>query len=242
MSYYSKLTDKTVQYLADLNLQPTNKFEFVILPRFPGTFGLGGSPRQIALNTLMTTIGNVIFKYHIQEIDIPFLEYDMGVAEKGIKFIKDVKYPDSISVKFIDGERGEALRAINGWMALIGTPDFLESGALGMGDNRYYKTENVTTPTPTGTVTTSVTKETDRSSKFGDDVNFAPDLQYMKQNCLIKIVGQKESGSSLLYPSILLRRAMPKKISNIKLSQESEEFLTFDVEFAVDQILISNTV
>jgi len=223
MSYYSELTNKVVQYLADLNLQPTNKFEFVILPRLSG-----GSARQISLNALATTLGNVIFKYHIQEIDIPFIEYDMAVAEKGIKYIKDIKYPDSITLKFIDGERGEALRAINGWMALIGTPDFIEGGALGIPDNIVTKT--------------TTTTETDRYNSFGDDVNFAPDLQFMKMNCLIKLVGQRDSGSSLLYPSILLRRAMPKKISNIKLSQDSEEFLTFDTEFSVDQILISNTV
>jgi hypothetical protein len=227
MSYYSELTNKVVQYLADLNLQPTNKFEFVILPRLSA-----GSARQISLNALATTLGNVIFKYHIQEIDIPFIEYDMAVAEKGIKYIKDIKYPDSITLKFIDGERGEALRAINGWMALIGTPDFIEGGALGIPDNIVTKKGAFGARRSTG----------ETYNSFSDDVNFAPDLQFMKMNCLIKLVGQRDSGSSLLYPSILLRRAMPKKISNIKLSQDSEEFLTFDTEFSVDQILISNTV
>jgi len=204
-SYYSNLTNKVIQYLDDLNLQPMNKFEFVILPRISG-----GSARQISLNTLSPTLGNIMFKFHIQEVDIPFMEYEMETAEEGRKYIKDVKHPETFTIKFIDGEKGEAMRGINGWMALIGTPDFVESGAFG--------------------------------SKLDDTINFAPDLQYMKLNCLLKLIGGRDSGSSLLYPSILFRRAMPKKISNIKVSQESDEFMTFDVEFSVDQVLISNLV
>lgn len=204
-STYSNLTNTVIQYLDNLNLQPLNKFEIVILPRLALA-----TARQVALNTLATTLGNVMFKFHVQEVDIPFLEYEMETAEEGIKYIKDVKHPETFTVKFIDGEKGEAMRCINGWMALIGTPDFIETGGYG----------NV----------------------FNDKIDFAPDLQYMKLNILLKLIGGRDSGNSLLYPSILFRRAKPKKISNIKVSQESDDFMTFDVEFSVDQVLISNVV
>jgi hypothetical protein len=105
-SFYERINNEVVEYLANVQLQHKNKWEFVLVPAL--------SVSGFIFSGLFT----VATKFYLQNINIPFVEYETERVNHET-YIKNIKYPEEFSATFLEDEKGSVLRLLKSWQADI---------------------------------------------------------------------------------------------------------------------------
>lgn len=125
-----RISDKSIGYLNQGTkwllqvLDPANKNLFEII-MFMSTF----TNLKMGLHSIMDF---PIARIYVQSIDVPFMSFEYENYNE-VKEIKDLKYPDEISITFVENEVGFVINYLNFWIQQIVQPDYLNGRP-----NAYY--------------------------------------------------------------------------------------------------------
>lgn len=100
------------------NPQNKNLFEVIFLPSNSLSFSSLASAGTSALSLLASALDSAVTKTHIQSIDVPFLgiEYEEYNQQKSPSHLK---YPETMTMTFIENEEGVVRKYLNSLMTDI---------------------------------------------------------------------------------------------------------------------------
>jgi len=174
-------TDKgTAKLLELLNPQNKNKFEMLVYP---------ASSRGVL--SASTYLDEKIYKFYVQTLDIPFLTITYEMANEK-KYIKELTYPENITLTFFEDEGGTVRKYIKSLMDDIAVWDY------------------------------------DRQSWM-----FRDDQLAAKKNAKILL---QNGVTGITEGWVDIRGMKFSNQSNLTLGQDDNEYLKFDLIFAIDYI------
>lgn len=133
------LTKGTAELLAYTELQHKNQFEIILYPDMSG----GGLSTAKAIKN---AIGDsLITKLYVQTIEATFVAFTYERADNK-QYIKDVEYPESITMTFLEDEFGTVRDYINNWVKSIATIDDSTGMFVFDNDQRANKRNAIVTP------------------------------------------------------------------------------------------------
>ncbi len=106
-------TIQNIQKLVNMDLQLKNKLKFMLIPTKEGM----NSISQIASGALSAVTENLVTTLYLQSITFPAgpnLEYDENTRR-----IKGMTTPDTVSLTFLEDEKGTVWKFIQGWRKSI---------------------------------------------------------------------------------------------------------------------------
>lgn len=115
--------------------QNRNLFEILLYPK-----SVEADPKDI-LNLGSAALDTIITRLHIQNLDIPFL----GLSHESyneLKGVKDLEYPTSCSMTFIENEIGVVRNYLNHWLKEIMFPVPEVDASSGVQRTSYVFTDN----------------------------------------------------------------------------------------------------
>jgi hypothetical protein len=110
------LTEGTAQLLSTMNLQHKNQFEILFTPDSSGE----GLSKLKAIG--YSLLDSVITKLYIQTIEATFVSFTYERADNK-QYLKDVEYPESVKMTFLEDEIGTVRQYMNKWSNSIATID-----------------------------------------------------------------------------------------------------------------------
>jgi hypothetical protein len=117
----SVLTTGTTNILTYADLQHKNQFEIVFTP------DLSGETLSKLKATGYATLDSIITKLYVQTIEAVFVAYTYERVDNK-QYIKDVEYPESIKMTFLETDLGAVRTYMNSWSNSIATID--DNGAF----------------------------------------------------------------------------------------------------------------
>ena len=116
------LTKGTAEVLTYMEFQHKNQFELFL---YPYSWDISSA--------LFTAIADVITKLYVQTVEVTFSTYAYERADN-IQYIKDVEYPESVKITFLEDELGSVRNFMDYWMTSVATID--DYGKFVFNDNQ----------------------------------------------------------------------------------------------------------
>lgn len=190
-------------------------------PQWQNIFEILIYPQDISFSSPMTVLtaalDTVVARLHIQKVSIPFptIEYE---DFNGIKHVSDIKYPDDMTITFLENDLGIVRNYLKYWQNSI-----LDVMDAGIGDEfkRLGATLNRTGSPALNPAMTSTYK-------------FKENQQAAKKNA--KIILQMSNGLPSPAGWVLIEGMKLKSIEPWELSQDSQEPMMITATFAVDMV------
>jgi hypothetical protein len=112
-STFGNLNKGVKRILEVFDTQNKNMFEIVLYPAPPKKFGIG-TLKTLGLGALDSTLT----KIYVQSISCPFLKFEYESYQE-VKEIKDLTYPEQMSITFVENELGFVRLYIKKWFEQI---------------------------------------------------------------------------------------------------------------------------
>lgn len=135
----SILTKGTAELLANIELQHKNQFEIIMYPDMSG----GGRSTIKAIGNALKD--SLITKLYVQTIEATFVAFSYERADNK-QYIKDIEYPESVTMTFLEDEFGTVRSYMTTWSESIATIDTFTGMYIFDNDQIANKRNAILTP------------------------------------------------------------------------------------------------
>ena len=195
-----KFNPKIRDILQGMDLQQKSRFDFLLFRNpFDSVTGLS----NLTGNLLGAGVDIAASKIYVQSITIPTVKI-MYDRINGDVYTKDIEYPESIQIKFIEDERGFVMRYLQNWFRQIMVP--------------------------------ASASNTKRGYVFKDNQEAA------RRTGILLLANSRGKFPTVGYPRITFFGLCPKDIGDITVSHDEKDNLTYDVNFSVRDVRISQLI
>jgi hypothetical protein len=126
LSQYNK---KVIQYLSDNNLQQSNKWDFLVFrnPFSVGAPSIGEPGFTKTATSLFSGVTGLVTDALVTKVFVTGVNFHAGIKfqserASGDFFVKDLDYPETCTVSFLDTEEGYAMRYLQDWINDVAEP------------------------------------------------------------------------------------------------------------------------